>query len=541
MASYADTTSPLDTKSEEIEESEENEDGEDSKNGEDVEKDECTDTTNDDVNWFYEYVESLDLVDELLKVMTSEEALHFKYLCHATMDAVKGIEEAMHQLLPQQISHYYHLLDIYREKQVALDNSPMGSGKNKVALQLARRMNLRPIIVCPTIATDIWKKDLCENYMTCEGFISPSDLSCVKGELLTQMCTIESKSDASYYTSTNWYASMIVRGVMLIVDEAHIFVDGPSIEPGTAVKTRTLHGIIRHILCTPGSTSKVLFLCGSKYKTYDLIQWLLRCHDDTAAFVQYQDHPTLFEHEYSSSMIAPVGKDYVDSKNLLCVQTNADMDKHVAALRELYIKATIAVDMYGTKRTKALSSTTRWGLVRSIECSIAQSIAQIVVRRLDADSTCKAIIAVASLDAVAEINNYVTKHARLSITTRVPIKTRLRYIDLFQREPSYRLLIVMGSTIATSLNLHDVDGAAARWLYLSPFIKMKDKYQLVGRIARTGLKSVAHIRYFHTTHFDRSIDTVTLLDRLDRSTETTEMMKAIDTIHLPVVDDCDDC
>ena len=84
-----------------------------------------------------------------------------------------------HSLRQDQIEHVDRLQSILAKKNdVAADGSPMGRGKTLTSLELARRMNLVPFILCPnSTAAEHWRRHAIQY-----GNLSSADLSVKVGE-----------------------------------------------------------------------------------------------------------------------------------------------------------------------------------------------------------------------------------------------------------------------------------------------------------------------------------------------------------------------
>jgi superfamily II DNA or RNA helicase len=61
-------------------------------------------------------------------------------------------------LLPHQIEPHKHLLEVHKTHTASLDCSDTGTGKTYVAVQMAKDLGLRPLIICPKGVISSWKR-----------------------------------------------------------------------------------------------------------------------------------------------------------------------------------------------------------------------------------------------------------------------------------------------------------------------------------------------------------------------------------------------
>ncbi len=140
------------------------------------------------------------------------------------------------ELLEHQISHYEKLLDIFTKSKIALDLSPMGTGKTYTATKIAEHLNFpHVVVVAPVSVLPKWQIMKREYGLKLLHSISYCSLRSIKYKqpthgLLTRVDTqqpirdrftheITRHIDKTEFIATSELKRIVQEGVLLIVDE----------------------------------------------------------------------------------------------------------------------------------------------------------------------------------------------------------------------------------------------------------------------------------------------------------------------------------
>ncbi len=174
------------------------------------------------------------------------------------------------ELLEHQISHYEKLLDIFTKSKIALDLSPMGTGKTYTATKIAEHFNVQHVLViAPVSVLPKWENMKKVHGLKLKAAISYCSLRSVKYKqpshgLLTRIDTQqESRTstgevriiEKTEFVVTSELKKLISEGLLLIVDEIQNVKNVSS-------QFLSVKELIREITETE-SNSKVLLLSGT--------------------------------------------------------------------------------------------------------------------------------------------------------------------------------------------------------------------------------------------------------------------------------------
>lgn len=430
-------------------------------------------------------------------------------------------------LFDYQQTHVARLMKILNGSPYAFDTSVLGTGKTHAAVEVAKRLDARHVIVvCPVSVAIKWKTILRDNDLSA-SVVSYQELRSVKGVtlpahgLLRRKISIRDKR--VQFRSTRKFENMMQRGCLVVLDEVQ------------HAKNQTItNAACRELVKAAGRTSnsKALFLSGTLFdkknhalsvlrytavaSTTDLHVSALEARDmvresgraaeplpkETAAPDEFHDYlyrslQRVLPDLASSMTQQEFAKDvalHLFSGSFDC----ADEERKVAQAAVARLRRACALVRCedAELRREAMAAITL--AMHDIESAKADTFIRLAKATLDADPTNKVVVALNFLGTVARVTDALSMYRPMTLTGACSATRRHACVSRFQQPSTTdRLLVGNLSVLSTGIDLHDCHGAFKRTCYASPNFAAITLHQLFHRFLRNGSASASDVYLVH--------------------------------------------
>jgi hypothetical protein len=445
------------------------------------------------------------------------------------------------ELRPWQIDWAHRASDILLRNHGYIDTSRMRSGKTFVTLWLAKKFSFRVLIVCPVIAIDVWKRTAAEYGVDVIDIISYQSLRSQKNHqpkhgLLQRLDSFVGKRNHVHFYPTKQYSDFINTGIFVIFDEIQNIKNNSD-------QYKACSSLILPLLS--GGRSRFGLLSGTPFDKEDHAVNLLR-------LIGYIRSPRLFSVLPDSKELVLEGlQDLIDacrfinsSETDLVLSDLPPVKRNIPSLcYSLYIRVvkahmsgamtaptditgsfTVANGFYsicpdrasdlsaaladlalavrfnegaGTAKINAdsIGAVTK-ALVR-IENSKTLDWSRVASQSLTSDPSLKVVISVNYSSTITDLKSLLLPFDPLVLNGDVPAPKRSSIVQLFNDDPSHRLLLMNTSVGGVGISLYSPLPHSPRLMFLSPSYKLLDVTQAAARIYGPGMTSSATVHMFY--------------------------------------------
>lgn len=425
-------------------------------------------------------------------------------------------------LYEYQVQHSENICKCLKDlSSTAIDASDTGTGKTYTSIYVAKKLNLKPIIICPKSVLLIWKRvlDLFEieyyglsNYESIKGKKwYPYDPANVGTDILNNSveCPYLIYSDKEY----TW--SGLDTNTVFIFDEAHKCKNPHTINSKLLLSTKDLPA--RKLLLSATISDKPKFFAVfatmlgfcSQPETYRLFQRKLEIGNvgTVSAYLRKKEnsimlelHKLIYPKHGSRMRIADLGDKF--PKNQIKAESYLMDDDTIKGIREAYdsIRA-ISVQAEAREKTAVCPLAIMIRARQKIESLKVKTICELVIENVEKDNS--VVIFVNFIDTMDLIIEQLAKkghNIKLLIKGGQSIDERQNIIDRFQMDKEH-ILICQIQSGGVGISLHDTIGNRPRISIISPSWSAQDLVQTFGRIHRAGGKTlcIQKLVYCHGT------------------------------------------
>jgi hypothetical protein len=418
-----------------------------------------------------------------------------------------------------QVDWAYKAQAILAAYRCYIDTSRMGSGKTFIVLWLAQQLDVRPLIVCPVIMIDIWRRTAAQYGIPVVDVISYQSLRSQTGKQPRHGLLVREDGE---FTVTSLYTSLVESGVLLVLDEMQYTKNNNS-------QYRACCSLVRSINKAATTRSRVALLSGSPFDKEKHAVSLLRmlgymegksvlrrlrylinvCNridteatsvvlDEEGSGVAnlcYRLYVGVVKKAISGAMQPETMKCRFDVKNAFYRISDSSVEELRAALDDLaravgYNHETSTLEWSGEEEKEHDIGAVTRALVR-IENAKVPDFAR-VARTILSKERVKLVISLNYTSTIDQLAALLSDYEPLILIG----KTKNRSVVVQHFNESGRLLL-MNTSIATGFSIHDTTGDERRFMLISPTYRMLDAMQAASRIYRDGTKSDAVVRIFH--------------------------------------------
>ena len=383
-------------------------------------------------------------------------------------------------LYDYQLLHLCNLITAFRSNNVIIDGSDTGTGKTYTSIALCKQVNLRPIIICPKIMINEWKK-------VCKIFdIIP--ISVINYESLKSSKKNESDFNNKFVTVTknektkkNEYTWHIPYNTVVIFDEAHRCKNANTQNAQLLLSTKML----RHVMMLSATLT-------DKPNDLNVFGFMLNLYKN-----QRDGKRWIKAKLYEDSMI-------MNKKKLSAICSSIYPAKgsrmQISELKDKFPENKVTADAYYISdehqeniknyvdKIKKMDKNTGDGLAlftrlrQYLEDVKVDIIKDLIDDHLENDF---------SIVVFLNYTNSINKLAKLCNTNcivngEVSVDVRERNIANFQ---SGQERLIICNIQVESISLHDMQGDHKRVSFISPNFSSTQLIQALGRIYRTGAKT----------------------------------------------------
>ncbi len=384
----------------------------------------------------------------------------------------------------QQI-HMINLLTSLEKSNICLDASNTGTGKTYTTCAIIKKLKMNAIIICPKSILSIWKQ-------TCNSFeIKPLliiNYDAIKSGIPTYLDYSEEKKGDELIEKYKWN---IPNNTIIIFDEAHKCKNRHSLNGKILLALKNQINIKKNIKCMLLSAT----IC-DKIEHFMNYGYLFGFYDNVKtgkswleSFMEADKNNTkkkssIFEFlfpKYGSRMtLDDIGEKM--PKNQICVDCYDIDDSNIKKINKLYKQLQKMYENELVAINKAR---------QEIEYCKIPIIIELINKYLEMNKSI--VVFVNYLDTLRELQ----KNIRENISDKISLiegnqtsEERDKNINLFQKNKNNIILCMMQAG-GQSISLHDTTGDKPRVSIISPSYSSIDLIQCLGRIYRTGLKTVA--------------------------------------------------
>ncbi len=413
------------------------------------------------------------------KLMTRiEYMINFEddnYFVNINID--KNIENVLYDY---QLLHLCNLITAFRDNNVIIDGSDTGTGKTYTSIALCRQLKLRPIIVCPKIVINEWKR-------VCEIF-NVNPISVINYESLKNKKNNNDEFNNKFIqvtrnekTKKNEYTWNIPYNSIVIFDEAHRCKNVNTQNAQLLMSTKKLKNVLMlsaTLTDKPNELNVFGYMLGLYKNMKDSKRWInAKLYEDSVSMNKKKISSicsTIYPNKGSRMQISELKDKFPENKvtaNAYCI--GEEHQKIIANYVE---------------NIKNMDSCMGDGLVLFTRLrQYLEDIKVDIIKDLIDDHIENGFSIVVFLNYTESIN----KLAKLCNTTCIvngcnSIEEREKNIANFQN--GQERLIICNIQIE-SISLHDVNNNFKRVSLISPNFSSTQLIQALGRIYRTGAKS----------------------------------------------------
>lgn len=372
-------------------------------------------------------------------------------------------KEVSDKLFEHQYLHVIKMIGSLKVNNCIIDGSDTGTGKTYTTIAICKQLNLQPLILCPKNVISNWK-NVC-NLFNLKYF-----------DLQNYENIRNCKNNKFQYISNfkDNFIWKIPKNVIIIFDEAHRCKSKSSLNSQIMLSTHKLKNqkiLLSATICdTIENFSNFGFMLGFYKKLNYAGSWIkdiLRRSKQTGLKCIYKE---IFPKLGSRMRMKDLGN-YL--KKQIFVETHFSKD---------YEK----INKYGKKLTKnnPLEKTTK--LLQKIE-KIKIDIFFETAKDLFDTGFCVVIF----MNYINNMTILKDKLKKVSDATKLIIgetKNREKIINKFQKNKID--FLILSKKLQEGISLHDITGKKRRASIISPSYSSQDLIQTLGRIDRTGGKSI---------------------------------------------------
>lgn len=397
----------------------------------------------------------------------------------ADINIDKHIENTLYDY---QLLHLCNLITASRSNNVIIDGSDTGTGKTYTSIALCKQLNLRPIIICPKIVINEWRR-------VCTIFnITP--ISVVNYESLKSSKKNENEFNNGYITviknektKKNEYNWHVPHNCIVIFDEAHRCKNVNTQNAQLLLATKNL----RHVMMLSATLT-------DKPNDLNVFGYMLNLYKnqrDGKRWIKAK----LYEDSMSMSM---------STKKLSAIYSSIYPLKgsrmQISELQDKFPENKVTANAYYISDEQQETITNYVNKIKNMDKCIGDGLALFTRLRQYLEDI-KVDIIKDLIDDHLENNfsvvvflnytNSINKLAKLCNTNcivngEVNINVREKNIANFQ---SGQEKLIICNIQNESISLHDIQGGHKRVSFISPNFSSTQLIQALGRIYRTGSKS----------------------------------------------------
>ncbi len=413
------------------------------------------------------------------KLMTRiEYMINFEndnYFVNINID--KNIENILYDY---QLLHLCNLITAFRTNNVIIDGSDTGTGKTYTSIALCRQLKLRPIIVCPKIVINEWKR-------VCEIFdINP--ISVINYESLKSKKNNNDEFNNKFIqvnknikTKKNEYTWNIPHNSIVIFDEAHRCKNVNTQNAQLLMSSKKLKNVLMlsaTLTDKPNELNVFGYMLGLYNNMKDSKRWInAKLYEDSASMNKKKLSSicsAIYPNKGSRMQISELKDKFPENK----VTANAYSigDEHQQII-EKYVE-----------RIKNMDKCMGDGLVLFTRLrQYLEDVKVDIIKDLIDDHLENDFSIVVFLNYTESINKLAKLcNTKCIVNGEVSIEERENNIANFQS--GQERLIICNIQIE-SISLHDVQGNYKRVSLISPNFSSTQLIQALGRIYRTGAKT----------------------------------------------------
>jgi len=388
-------------------------------------------------------------------------------------------------LLPFQEDHCLALIAALQAHNVSIDSSDTGTGKTYVACEIARRLGLQPIIICPKSVMSNWNRVLKLFNVTALGISNYESIR--EGNWFGGI----GREKCSYYDPEEHIWSGLPSNAFFIFDEVHICKNK---------KTQNSKVLMAcHYDKTACPCLMLSATVADKTEYYSVVAYMLGfCKSENLFDMQLRryrksnpgvsDSMILQKYtfpEYGSRM--NLGQIVNMPDNIILPETYDLDETKMLVIRENYELLNDIKDERKTQKKEAGNRLTKILRARQHIELVKVGLMTDMAKEYLAEGK-SVVIFVNFRDTmeilIAELN------IKCSIHGQQTSKERDHNIDTFQSNKE-RIMICMIQSGSVGVSLHDTDGNFPRVSIISPPWSAQNLMQALGRVHRAGSKSKA--------------------------------------------------
>jgi superfamily II DNA or RNA helicase len=388
------------------------------------------------------------------------------------------------KILDYQTLHILNLISIFKKSNTccAVDFSSTGTGKTYTTIALCGQLDYEPIIICPKSVICYWK-DICELFGVVPKTIINYE-SLKKGKELNDDMTKIKSTIVEIIDDKIIWKNINKNKNIIIFDEAH-----------RCKNHKTLNG---KLLLSAKDTCRILLLSATiaqKYEDFLLFGYMLNFYKQIKNGKKWIEG-ILREEKYKftskdetqlASYIYPIKGSRMSFSDMSKKLSTNNISTQCYSIDEVYVKE-IEKEYKKIKNDKSALEAISNSRQR-IELLKIPIVIDLAEKYLDIGKS--VVIFVNYLSTMSDLIKYfVKKHIDcVYISGSQTIEERTNAVDQFQ-ENKIKLIICTIAAGSESISLHDVFGTSPRVSLILPSFSGKDLCQALGRIYRTGVKSI---------------------------------------------------
>lgn len=387
------------------------------------------------------------------------------------------------KMLKYQTHHLLTLINMFSTSNIfcGVDFSCTGTGKTYTSIALCAQMKLEPIIICPKSVICYWK-DICDNFnVKAKTIINYEAIK--KGNDLNDNME-KTKSDIITTQEGKFIWNGIDRNKNIIIfDEAHRCKSHTTLNGKLLLSTKNLCRILL-LSATIAQNHKDFTIFGYMLGFYrqmtngkKWIDGIIR--EDKLKLSQGPDTQLISYICEKGARMSYSDMTKESNKNFISAQCYDLDDKQLAAIENEYQQ----LEHKGIHLTNQLSARQH---IEQLKIPIFIDLAEKYI-----ESGRSVVIFVNFINSLRKLVEYFCKK-RIDcgyISGEQTIENRNDFITSFQNN-DIKIMICMLAAGSESISLHDLDGNHPRVSLISPSFSGKDLCQALGRIYRSGVKSI---------------------------------------------------
>lgn len=380
-------------------------------------------------------------------------------------------------LFDYQLLHLYNLLTSFRTNNVILDGSDTGTGKTYVSVALCKQLNLRPIIVCPKIMINEWKR-VCELFGVSPLYIINYETAKSGRHEINQYIKTTDNGTNSKKCEYYW---TVPRNCIVIFDEVHRCKNATTQNYQLLLAAKKLRYVMM-LSATLTDKPSDFKIFGYMLGLYNVLNkgtaWIKgKLHEDSVKFNKNSLSAictAIYPDKGSRMQISELKDKFPENKviaNSYCIS-----DEH---------KKTIAEYVHKVKSIKDFKSCHGDELVMFLRLrQYIENVKVDIIKDLIFDHLEEGFNIVVFLNYTENINKLAKLcNTKCIVNGETSIEEREKNIELFQS--GMERLIICNISVE-SISLHDLNGVGKRLSLISPNFSSTQLIQALGRIYRAG-------------------------------------------------------